>query len=213
MAVNDIYQLQAFQNFGNSIDRLENVYFYRQVSAVGSASSLADAFTANMLPDLLDIQTDTIKYNRLVVTNLFTVSDFATVTYDTATGRGSAGGVNADTLPPHDAVTFRLVRTSREIRNGFKRFAGVPELVQNRGVITEASYIALLETMRTTLAQNIGAPLSGEFDPVVVKRIKTVVPGQPPTYRLPTSAAEAVFSQFTDVLVSLEIRTQNTRKR
>lgn len=214
MAQNDIYELIDFQNYGSSIDRIQNIHFFRQVTVAGNAEDVIDAFREDLIPDITGIQTGFIKHNRISCRNLFNVEDFASYIFDPASGFGQIGSSSEPTLPPHDVVTYRLVRTSGNIRNGYKRFTGIAESGTQGGIINDAQFIAVLETLRLALSQDIVVSVAGAtFDPVVVKRIRTNPGVKPAKYRLPNTQAEAEFSQFNNVLLSLEVRTQNTRKQ
>lgn len=211
MASGDIYLLSQFQSWSGEQNRVLNTYFYRQQSPEGDAADVIAAFQDSILPELLGIQTNNVRTTRFECFNLFNVTDFSNFAY--APSATDNTGLYVDqALPAHDAVTYRLVRTTREIRNGYKRFAGIPETANTSGNITDATYITALEALRIVLSEDIQAsPVVGTYSLVVVKRIKYVEDGKT-KYRLPITQAEAEYSEPSQVLVSLQVRTQNTRK-
>lgn len=213
MATGDIYEVLARQSVVGGSEEFLNVFHFRQSSAEGSSADLANTIQTQLMPPILFIQSPKIQWLGLSTRNLFTVDDFTENTFDPGDVIGTSS--SGDMLPVFNAVTFRLVRTNREIRNGFKRFVGIPESVQVDGLITDEGYIDNLNALSSALSEPINdVSLDGTYDLVVVKRILDPDPtpsGEKPRYRLPTSSGEAVYSDPSRVLVNLFVRHQVSR--
>lgn len=211
MATGDIFQLKLNQNVAGRQENLMNVFYFRQTSSVGTASSVIKAFEDTWQPTILAMQNEAIRHSSIEVVNLFTVDDFAVQTYAPNEKSGTSIG---DMLPIHDAVTFRLVRTSRDIRNGYKRFSGLSEPVQQGGVITNPDFIVILNAMASAMEGSIEYDEdSSTFEHIVLKRVRSGAgtPEDPYKYRLPLTSAEAVYSNPSSVLVNLFVRHQVSR--
>lgn len=211
MATGDIFQLKDNQIHVGSPENIMNSYFFRQTSATGTAEDLAEAFVSDWMGSIKGIQANALEHRSIAVQNLFTVDDFHETVFDNGTVLGTYVG---EMFPIHDAVTFRLVRTSRDIRNGYKRFAGIPETAAVGGVIGNPDYIAVL----AVLADKLKGSVESEdtlmtWDHVVVKRIRVEPDEEHPNvrYRLPLTSGEADYSNPSDCLVNLFVRHQTSR--
>lgn len=211
MATGDIFQLKLNQQVVGKQENVLNVFFFRQTSSAGTAEGVVKAFEDTWQPSILAIQHERMRHVSIECVNLFTVDDFATMTYAANEKPGTQIG---DMFPIHDAVTFRLVRTSRDIRNGYKRFGGIPENAAVDGTITNPDYILSVNALASLLEGSIEDEDDlMSFEHVVVKRVRSGAgtPADPYKYRLPITAAEAEFSNPSNVLVNLFIRHQVSR--
>lgn len=203
-SIGDVYQLVDEQV--QESQRVLNAYFYRlDTPVIGNAAQfLAEAFIDEVLPKILDIQGDEVTHTAITVTNLFNESEAHTELISEA---GTVAG--ADLLPTFNAVGFRLIGDNAAVRDGQKRFAGVPEGFQTNSVITNAPYIADLATLAIQLAAGLFIGLDADaLIPVIVQRI-LVSPG---TYRLPDNSGEAVLSEVIDALFNIDVTSQTSRK-
>jgi hypothetical protein len=207
MTLSTTYQLIHKQSFLEQ--EIINVYFYDHVAGTGLSGDLGLAWQSNILPAVNILQTSALQNEGIEVINLGVTTDFSILT-----GVGGGGGVG-DALPPQDALSYTFKSSDRAIRPGGKRYAGVPESAQVDGEITLGGYLTGMEGLRVALAGNI---VSGgdTWQPVLVKRIKTAVPGTTPTqytYRLPRAGDTFLSTPVLSVLVSKFVKSQVSRKR
>lgn len=213
MAVNDLFELKVYQDYANRKQECLNVYFFNQATITGNADTLIDAFLADIDPAVREWQSLSMKTSFLQCRNLFNVTDFAArdVSADDLVGQVATG----DMLPVHDVVTFRLIRTSRGINNGYKRYSGIPEPAQSAGLINEEGTITALGDLAIAMSGTIHAGTldADGFDQVIVKRVRSGsgTTEDPYKYRLPLTIDEAVISNPASVLVNLFVRHQNSR--
>lgn len=208
MPLNTIYQARIIQTWGEGGNKMENVFFYDHTAGSGNALTLAELLETGCLALINDLQTQFVKNVSIDVINLGDLSDF--ISYP-ITGEGGWAG---DSLPPYAAVGFTMKVNTRAVRHGSKRFSGVPESAQDDGKVTDPSYVTNIDAMRVFLSQEVvGA--SDTFLPVVVKRIRTAVPGTTPTqytYRLPRAGDTLTLGEVVTVIDSLTLSHQVSRK-
>lgn len=187
-----IYRCKLYANLYNR--QLLNVFWY-EGAAGGVATDVANAFIADVLPDIRNVQTDDVVYDRIVVEELNDVADFAEVSIV------SSGAIVGTALPAFIALGFRLNRTTRLTRHGQKRFAGIAESdIENESVVgTTNTNIPALET---ALAQVISLA-GGDYQPVIMERVLNEVTQ---VYEISGNTNNVASAQFTGVT------TQNTRK-
>lgn len=207
MALSDLYQLVHKQHY---IDiEMENVYFYEKSDPDLTAVDLGDAFAATIVPLVKAVQGDEVLHNELVIINLGNLADNAT---ELLSGAGTFGDL--EMLPAFNAVNFTLKPVSRAVRPGSKRITGIPESVTSFGAITDSAYITALNNLRAALGDPIDN--GGEiFYPVVIKRVKTLVPDtEPPkyTYTLPAIGDTPVYARLAACLLNTRVSSQVSRK-
>lgn len=213
MAINDIYMLTFVQSFGLGGEEVQTNWFYRAVDAGGTAEALHAAWgdPAGMLGLYCDTQTQFMKNKLIRVINLFSLTDF----YEE--GINGGGGFTGDTLPAFATMRYSLKLNTRGIKPGSKRVPGVPESVQVDGVITNETEIANMNLLANGMAQNIGGIDDvPEFEPVVVKRIKTLVPadGDKPAYykySLPDNSEDLNYGKVVAALANTRVGHQVSR--
>lgn len=200
MAAGDIYQCKLHQTWGVGGQELLNVFYYKHNTGSGNAIVIGNLCDFYLLNKFKVMQATTIQYTGFEIINLNNPEDYHTQPPSVAGGTDNSG----EALPPFVAWAFRFNRTTRAVRNGQKRLAGVSEGSQSNGnpngldittALTEAADI-----MQTTL---IDAPVENSFSPVIYRW--EYVDKHNVTH---PSAAFAVGS-----VVFTRITTQNTRKR
>lgn len=209
MAIGDAYALTLNQSYGANGKPLQNVFTYVQTAGTGGASELATAFEDVVLTEINPIQSDHIKNVSIRVINLFSFTDFITISPTVEEG----GAVGVDTLARTLALNFSYRLNRRDVRTGSKRIAGLPEAAVTNGVVTDATYITAINNLRDTFNDNIASGGS-TFQPVVIQRV-WVEPDPPDHngyYRLPTTIEELEYAGITAVLVNLDMSTQTSRK-
>jgi len=206
VALANIYVLRHIQDYEG--EDVENVYTFENDAGM-DAQDLCLAFIEDVLPAVMAIEGGTIVSKEVRAYSLGNLSDLWNETDTTP-----AGYDTADTLPVFNAVGYTFRSGTRAVRPGSKRYANIPETVQIRGQITDAAYIAKMETLRGIFANNISNDdlLFAKF--VIVKRVKYDVPGSDPVreaYRFPETDAELVVGNVLNVLTSRKITHQVSR--
>jgi hypothetical protein len=119
-----------------------------------------------------------------------------------------------DMLPVFNAINFTFKPTSRAVRPGSKRIAGIPEGAQDKGTIENAPYLALIETLRVAYGNEISVDDTNFWQFVVVKRVPYDVPDSDPVrtaYRFPETDEELVFAPLRVVTTTPKISHQVSR--
>lgn len=189
-------------------EQLLNTYFYTGLGTA-SASDLSEAWMTTMFPLVKAIQGGTLLNTHLRVESLGNLSDW----HDHTINEG-AGYDTADTLPVFNAVGYTLRPANRAIKPGSKRYAMIPETVQIRGIISDATYIAKMESLRVGLDTELSTDETNFYQLTIVKRIKYEVPDSDPVrfaYRLPTSDEELVSSPVVSISDSTVVTHQVSR--
>jgi hypothetical protein len=202
----DIFVVDLKSSFRS--EPLHNIFTYHKTGS-GGAEELAAAFIDDLLPAIQILQTGDIITESVYAYSLGDLTDLAEVVVGTA-----GGGGDADMLPIFNALNFTLKPTSRAVRPGSKRFAGIPESAQADGFITLGGYITGIEGLRTALDSGLDGGTGETFEIVVVKRVKYEVPDSDPVrfaYRFPETDEELVYSTVRTVLSNLKISHQVSR--
>jgi len=207
VALSDVYQLRDIQSAG--ADDPENVWFFEKLDPAGTAEDCIDAFLTTLMPSIRAIQAQSVQHVELNCQSLGDLADFATRSVTLA---GLAG--NTDVMPAFVAVGYTLKPATRAVRPGSKRFIGVLEAVVTNGKITEPTFVAAVEALRVKLDDNIVGTLS-EYQPVIVKRIKTAVPDTQPQkykYTLPKAGDPLVLGLIKQALSNPDVTHQDSRE-
>ena len=208
MPLNTLYQLRMKQEWGTGGKPLESVYFFDHTAGSGDWADLAAAFGASYVPAVNDLQATVVKNASLDVINLGEPTDFG---FLPVVGAGTFVG---EVLPPFNAISYTLKVNTRAVAKGSKRISGIPEAVQNFGVISDAGYLADMEVLRLILSQEL-VDGGNTWLPVIVKRIKESIVGTVPpqfTYRLPTTGDTLTLGEVVAVLTTANIKHQVSRE-
>jgi hypothetical protein len=185
------------------------VFFYEHTAGAGKAIDLAQDFEAAIVNGINAIQCGVVKNRTLDILNMGDPTDFV---YYPITGQGDIVG---QALPPQSAVSYTLKLNTRAVRKGGHRISGIPEAVQDSGVISDPTYITAIEALRDLFVGEL-VNVSDTWLPVVLKRVKEPVVGTVPlqyTYRLPSTDAELVVGEIVTGLVNTDVGNQVSRKR
>jgi len=213
MANGDVYELVDHQEFLGQT--CLNVYFYDEIDDAGGstnkAQSLIEAFISDVLPSITPIQSELLTHTRITARNLF---DDTEAWEELISVPGEAGTPeNQDAQPPFSAFAFKIVTDNASVRPGGKRYAGMLDSTQDDGIIVDASYPAALDTLADAVKSGIEVGLGALVDvflPVVVKRVRSGVPGAY-EYRLPENSGESVIGLVVDALWDIFVSHQNSR--
>lgn len=200
----DILRITAFQALYGV--QCLNTFFYELVSNTGDAN-YSDIATQFALQWGLEISPNLVTNHRMhtvKVENLSNGIDF----FDLITVKD--GTIAGEALPPFNGFYFKLVRSTLETRNGRKTIAGVPE-TSNAGSGTSPGALTNLNDAATWMGSmfiwDVGGTPDFELQPVIVGRINTAAPGDPPVYELDLSKINPIQNaQY------IRISSQNTRK-
>lgn len=222
--------LELKMNFNLAGENILNVFYYEMDNAESTSDEtmidIGIQFETDILAGIQGWAEDSLLFGQLNMRTL--LEDVAGAlprefVYDPTITNGIFSG---DRLPTHDALSYTLTNNNPLIRNGAKRFAGVPEALNINGTVDPGfpgiGSVLILET-------NLASPLlarAGEVDetnllPVVVKRIPYLAPDQTPvpggtpgaSYRLPTTVSEYVPGYVDDAILKTFLSTQNSRKQ
>ena len=141
-----------------------NTFFY--LNSLGSddeQDKAADAFDITILPILKTIQATSLAYSEIRAINV--TGDLADFVLTPTTTAGTLAG---DPVNTFTAAAIRLNRTTKETRNGQKRFAGMVEAQMNNQA-WEAPYVTLLGTLATALVADI-TTVGGIFEAVIARQ-------------------------------------------
>lgn len=195
-ALGDLIQLVDNQSYLGQ--QVLNVYYYR-ITAItglfdGYLSELNDYWDANVLLPICDIQSDGLAHNSREWRN---ISNGVDLFVDGTVVEGRLTTTEGAETPSYLSAGFLLQRESLATRNGYKRFAGIPE-----ASVQGNTYVGLgadILTLQTALAGDLNIDLFSVAEPVIVKR-PIVVPVEDYIY---SSIGSAIFRG---------LGTQNTRK-
>jgi hypothetical protein len=204
--IDQVFVLQHLQD--NLGEVILNTYTY--FADVGmTAINVAEAWIEDVFPAVMAIEGGTL-VSREVKT--YSLGDLADI--DDQELPGASGYDSSDTLPVFNAIGYTLKPTTRAVRPGSKRYANIPEEVQIRGVITNATYLTEMEALRVALDTPISVDDTLFAAPVIVKRVKYVVPGSDPerfAYKFPNTDEDLVYATLRSVLTSPIITHQVSR--
>lgn len=180
--IDQIYQVTDNQLFPTG-ELMQNVYFYADEPASGSAEDLSLAFNNDMLTGVIrDLQSSQLTHQSIAVQCLGDPSDFYVRVLT-----GAVGGRGADCLPAFNAINFTLRSNSRAVRPGSKRVGGLPDdtALYTNGQVVDSAMLGFLEDIRVAMSAPVSAA-GGDYSPVIVKRIPVAATeDHGPYYRLP----------------------------
>lgn len=143
MPATDVYVLILHSTIGSDPQELLNVFHYKRSLGTNTSEELINQFDDVVMPFLGNLISSYINFNTLEAYSMLDPTDF----FARAPATYISGGVSGDVLPVWNNFSFIYHRPSRAVRNGWKRFPGVPESSQNAGsisggAITEANNLA-----------------------------------------------------------------------
>lgn len=209
MATSNCWQVSLNAEMGGQ--DVVNVFFYRGNALTDpDAADIAQSFYEQILPDIKAICTEDVEFVSIGVRDLMSTD----TPYTLAVGE-SGTFAGTDTLPPHDACTFKLNVATNVTRPGSKRFAGLNEGVQTDGVIADAGYTSALNDLALTLAFNLFDHATGLIPWAAAVIVKRLLIGSEPEdgYRLPETVGELVTNAIVSAVPSLLVSSQISRKR
>lgn len=146
MAIGDLYEVKFRQTWGAAGKNLLNVFHYRQTFGDGGAEELATATNFYLSSKIAMCLSTQVKILWWEIINLDNPADYGI--FDVSANEGVIVG---DALPPYVCFSFRLNRSTRAVRNGQKRFAGVAEDVQANGIVTNGTQLTVLGELAVAL--------------------------------------------------------------
>lgn len=214
MAINEIYMAQLKQTWGANGEPLLMNFFYRAKDANGTAQALHAAVgdASQVLGKVNALQSQHVKNVSIRVINLFSLTDF----YED--GINGAGAVSGNAIPAQDTYSFSLKLNTRGVSPGRKSISGIPVDWIANGSVTNSTGIAAMAAMATQLAADItGGDPDAVFEPVVVKRIKTLVAAtetRPAYYKynLPTSIEDLDYGKVVAAITKTGVGSMDTRQ-
>jgi hypothetical protein len=206
----DIFQLTLTGSYQDKT--INNVFFYGQLNpnaspTVSSSLALISGFVEDVLPSLNACLSDELTWTNIEAFNLFDFADFAS----DASFSNNAGLFNGTPVAPFMAYEYRANRARRDVRNGYKRFAGVCEEILD-GTFIAPAYFGTFNTAGVALTNTVtysGAVGTPSFQGCIVKRIRVDTAGVI-SYRLPVSQAEATV--YVAEWSIVRVTTQSSRK-
>lgn len=206
VAIANLYSLDHVQSWDGG-EEFHNIYFYFDEDGIGTAEGLVGSFFEDVLPFVLDLQTNFARTERIVAYSLGDLDNYWEAIYSGVVGTFSMG----DGFPMHDAVNLTLRLNTRAVRPGSKRISGIPEASATNGVFTDSGWLSNLNLLRNALKDTLDdGATANVFAPVVVKRVRE---GSAPnyTYRLPETDGEAQIGYVTGVLYNARVSHQVSR--
>jgi hypothetical protein len=179
-----------------------NRYWYRlDTSSTPDLPSLGNDFQVDVLIPLLQIQSSELEHIDLTIINHSNLANYYTDPVNLP-------GILTDpaVMPPFCAIGVRLNRSSRDMRNGQKRIAGLQENYQSDGFLESG----ILGTVATAVSgmDNVLTESIRNYYPVVVRDRPTKL--DPDIDPYDTSTWRYTF--VSGVVVKNAITTQNSRK-
>lgn len=193
MASGDFYEVIDKQSQGGQT--ILNVFVFQVTGADATAENVALTWQADQAIQISSLQSSSLVHDNVTVNNLNDLSDFWVETL------GIVGEQPGDVLPPYDCVALFYVRTTRASRNGWKRFAGVPEAHQNDGILDGTIITSWDGVAAYLLGPHSSSVATLSMVPYIWRRPKV---GPPPV-------AQAFFP-VSSIEVRNAVTTQNTRK-
>ena len=209
MAIVDMYNIVHDMTLLNK--PMLNVYQVERANSGETAGAVSDAFQNDILPAIRLFQTNDVVNNELRIFNMGDPLDFGSFTLS-----ASLGFRTGLVSPRFVSAGIRFPSTNRDVRSGFKRFAGAEESDYTDGVIIGAT-ITLLNNIADAMLANWTASADSHTvcNFVIVKRVcKTLEPVTEKClqYRLPETDGELVFYTPTSRITQSDITSQVSRK-
>lgn len=161
--------LQLVDNQSYLGQQVLNVYYYRVTAALGIADPylnlLNDYWEEHVLAPILAVQVDALTHNSREWRNLSNNTDLFSAN-EVIPGNVSVS--DAVSMPSFASLGFLLRRESLVTRNGYKRFAGLPDDAVSGNAWTGS--VPDLTAIELALAADLNIGLLSVAEPVIVKR-------------------------------------------
>ncbi len=163
-----IYELVLEQTYLGQ--KILNVFHYLNTLDMDDLQTeCGTAFDEDVLDAVADLQVDGLVYDNIRVANLTGTGADIFVTPSIPDGN-----IAGDDAAGFVAAPFRYNRTTKETRNGAKRFAGVTENVMVDDKF-ETTYFATMQVTALVLAAQMST-VGGLFDPIILRKPPTAGP-------------------------------------
>ena len=162
MAIGDIFKITLVSHQGAV--QFNNVFHYRQTLGVLGGNILAQEFINEVYPHIKSIVSSFTVFDEVQWLNYNDLGDFG-IDASIAAEIGDRAG---EVIPTWNAWAFQYNRTTRETRNGSKRFSSVSELDQNFGDPT-APMLPVLEAAASGLEQFVNFGGTEIWRPVIAR--------------------------------------------
>lgn len=176
-----------------------------------AANGISNWIETEWFPFIRPIIWEGAYISKLSVINQFDLVDFVVDTFLPSQYPGLGVG---DPLPVFNSAGILLQRSSRAVRNGYKRYSPVLESQQSNGA-WNSGMLSALTSLGTAITDGIS--INGFNDNVwlsIVQRIKTVnIQTGKAKYELPTTAGQLEWYIPLGFEVKTKVGTQDTRKR
>lgn len=187
-----IYELILEMTYKNQF--IINIFHFRSTTGDDDEQeSLADVWDTDVLPAIADVQNTIVTYDNIRTANL--TGELADFNLLPTTTDGVVAGA---TMTPFLSAPFRYNRTTKDTRNGAKRFTGMVE--ENcTGVGFEAAFLLVLQDLATALGTTL-VGVAGAYEPIILTKPGE---GDPLTF---------TYNQVANVTAIDQQTTQNSRK-
>lgn len=177
-----------------------NVFFYTVAFWTGNVTleEVLDEFIATVVEPVRAVQSNSVVYTEVSIADAMDPAVYFEMPYTSVGAESGAAG-----MPSYVAYGFKLVRTDRTTRNGYKRFAGVTEnQVTGNNIVTPgaAAFTDIEDGLAADLAVTGGGGGTATLAPAIV-RMSPLDPYQVSEVNLVSAAEMAVY-----------VTTQNSRK-
>jgi len=206
VVVSSFFESDFSNPFINSFTYLTTEIAPTTAGAFELGEQLRDALF-NGAGALMATTSTALRYATAVVKAPQVPSVLAVVTID------QTGDVAGDYMPRFVSYSLSSVRVRGDVRQGTKRFGGVPESLVTNGVLSGGA-IANLNAVKGQLGDVITGSVSGvstDFTPIIVKRVPYTTSSGGTAYRLPEGLDPFVYATALEWVVN-QPTTQNSRK-
>lgn len=189
-ATSGLYEVILDQSYGT--EKVKNVFHYLHTLGDDDLQDLCGlAFDEDVMAGLAALLNVVLTFDEIRCANI--TGELADVTRIPSENNGDVTG---DASPAMVACSFRYQRTTKETRNGGKRFCGMVE--GNINVNTfESAYFTAMQAVATTLATDIST-VGGIFSPVILRK--------------PDIEGVWLYNDVANVIALNRVTTQNSRK-
>lgn len=185
-----IYEVVLEQTYGAEI--VKNVFHYlHTLGNDDEQQECADAFDEDALASIASIANDLIKYTEIRVANLTGLLADVSIVPSIA-----EGDVSGAVMPSFVSCPFRYIRSSKETRNGAKRFGGITEENITGNNFLPAFFTAM-QAIENVLAGQIDV-VGAIFEPIILRK--------------PDVAGVFTYNEVANVIAVDRVTTQNSRK-